>query len=126
MLDVRLVVCGTISLSCHSLALGLYKRSACVLGSKASPENPWSLIAALTCNSILYGGRKLTFRYHRRLDRDANLGRRSNDLTPVSIAAFTNEVTSLIDFKISNPTGIRIYMSYVCRMYTYFRTLLIV
>ena len=80
-------LCEAISLSCHSLALGRYKRSACVLGSKASPENLWSLIAALTCNSILYGGRKLTFRYHRRLDRDANLGRRSNYLIPVSIVA---------------------------------------
>ena len=64
MLDVRLVLCEAISLSCHSLALGLYKRSACVLGSKASPENIWSHITALTCDSILYGGRKLAFQYH--------------------------------------------------------------
>ena len=64
MLDVRPVMCGTISLSCHSLALGLYKRSACVLGSKASSENLWSLIAALTCNSILYEGGKPSSQYH--------------------------------------------------------------
>ena len=64
MLDVRLVVCEAISLSCHSLALGLYKRSACVLESKASPENLWSLIAALTCNSILYGGGKPSSQCH--------------------------------------------------------------
>ena len=64
MLDVRPVMCEAISLSCHSLALGLYKRSACVLGSKASPENLWPLLAALTRNSILYGGGKPSSYYH--------------------------------------------------------------